>query len=486
MPKILLILLISFLSNAIRSQNYNAVQLVIAYKSEIDTSLQPEIQMVLQSILEQTSANEVVQQVQLTASGLRRDIGEERMFQIVDFFEKKGIGTDKIKIATQYYDKEEVEVILETVAETQVKKTEIVQATKVEIETPKLYQAGASKSAQVFEIKPFGILDVLAKEGTKLRMEHSDFQDENGQSVKGNIQVELKEFYRPEDILLADLHTMDGEQILETGGMLNLKITANDKPLILRKDKSINIQLPTKNAKATAGMNLYLGTELANGAVDWKRKLPEQDSNSLEMKSYIKLKKIAILDSITYHERKTNLISNHYPVEKSTYIQHTHEEEYFDLELPYLPKPPVQTQKVNWGGIWINTDRKFSIDIQLPSIDPPPPPSVDILVQVEGVPINKLNAMGFSPKVALMLKDRSVFLRGNLLPNQGNKAVLNLVFERVPLEQELVLVAFLDTGEKVLYSSKVLKSEKRMDLQKMDLQVLEEGKLKGTLAELAN
>lgn len=479
MTRLIFLCLFIFVHHLVFSQNGNRIELSINYESPIDTTFTNETKNIFQQILNNIPANEEVEKIRFTAFCEHRYIGEDRMAAMLLFFEKQGIELGKIEVTTQYYQQEQVkiDVLLK-------KKLEESQSESPNpIQVPKEHHVGKSKNAQVFEIQPYSDVNIQGIEGTKLSIHRSDLMYENGAAVEGIIKVELKEFYKPEDILLAGLQTLDGDKILETGGMLNLKITADNEPLVLKEGKTAKVQLPATNAKAKTGMNLYLGTELEDGAVDWKREMSKNDSDSksFQFNSYVRIKELVVLDSITYKPASiSKLKSNHYPLEKTKSISHTHTEEYFDLELPYIPTPPPATRKVDWGGIWVNVDRKFSIGIDLPSIDPPPPPSTDILVQIPKIENE------FFPRVALMLKDRSVFLSGKLVPNHQDMNSLSFVFERVPLEQEVAIVAFLDTGQSILYASKDLKTEKKTPDQRLEMKVLESGNLQGTLAELAN
>ena len=64
--------------------------------------------------------------------------------------------------------------------------------------------------------------------------------------------------------------------------------------------------MPKKAAKASQGMDLYIGSTKDDGAVDWKRERQEtSDTNSVnqatfEASSFVKLKYKVIVDSVSY------------------------------------------------------------------------------------------------------------------------------------------------------------------------------------------
>lgn len=486
------------------AQNYTEANLLVDYEGiNVSESLTTETQSMLKHLLQNVPIEEEIAQIEITAHAESRDIGEDRLAPFAQFFKKEGVDYQKLELVTQVDDNNRVHVKIRSSLKVNISvETKVVEILVEKPARSKVYCPGASKKGEVFSVEPSSNVVIKGKEGTEVNINRADLVHEDGTAVEQAIQVELKEFFKPEDILLADLHTMDGDKVLETAGMLYLKITSEGKPLALKKGRSAKLKIPNNQAKAKNGMNLYFGETRTDGAVNWNRIVRTASNNTTKDvaepinnadNSYVQLKRKTVLDSIKEESYKgialKNTHSSGFPAFRSRSKEYTHTEEYFDLELPYIPTPPKTVRKINRGGIWINLDRDFSIDIELPSVDPPPPPSVDILVQVTNMKISeieKANRGARAPRVALMLKDRSVFLRGRFLETDLERGEMQLTFERVPLGQEAVLVAFLDNGEEVLYASQPLNTQKIMDVQELDLKSVDRATFKNSMAGLAN
>jgi len=83
------------------------------------------------------------------------------------------------------------------------------------------------------------------------------------------VQLALREFYTPADIILAGLSTNAGPQLLETGGMVHLAATANGRPVRLLPGRPVLLRLPTRLAQP--GMQLFEGVVHGHGqAPDWQ------------------------------------------------------------------------------------------------------------------------------------------------------------------------------------------------------------------------
>jgi hypothetical protein len=489
---LLLSALVVCFATATIAQNYTEANLVVDYEgiSAIE-SLSEETQNMLHVVLGNVPEGEEIVQIEIRAHGESRDIGEDRMTPFVQFFEEQGISSDKLELITQVDDQNKVHLKIRS----SLKKATPIAKMEKDAEIPavkKVYCAGASKKAQVFSIAPSSNIEIEGKEGTIVNIKREDLMYPDGDAVLEPIKVELKEFYTSKDILLAELHTMEGEEVLETGGMLNLKITAQGEPLELKSGKSANIKMPTKTAKNKKGMGLYFGKRMANGAVDWRlqersepvaavesNEITEANVNAdFNPNSYLQVKTSSVVDSITTIRvpvNPKNVITGNKRgyTNKSTY--HTHEEEYFELELPYLNPNIVD-------GVWVNADT--------PIRDPFSPKPVDILVQVEGVPNEGRTIDGalvsYTPKVALMLKSQAVFMRGDRIAENPIMKQQKMNFSNVPLNEEVVLIAFLDTGKEILFASVEVKATKKTETPVLILEPMSKVEFNDAMADVAN
>lgn len=80
------------------------------------------------------------------------------------------------------------------------------------------------------------------------------------------MDIKVQEFYKLSDIVLANLTTSSGDEMLETGGMIYIEASSNGDPCKLAKDSYVEIAFPTAEIKPD--MQLFMG-EWTNGEVNW-------------------------------------------------------------------------------------------------------------------------------------------------------------------------------------------------------------------------
>lgn len=107
---------------------------------------------------------------------------------------------------------------------------------------------------------------LTGENGTQLEITSRMFVNKKGRIVTGPVKMELIEVLHPEDFVLTGLTTMSDGRLLESGGTLYVKATADGEELALAKGKSIRATVP-KN-KNWEGMQLFTGVETAVG-VNW-------------------------------------------------------------------------------------------------------------------------------------------------------------------------------------------------------------------------
>lgn len=120
------------------------------------------------------------------------------------------------------------------------------------------------KKPQEFKVNTQKDTIIVCKEGTKLTIKANSFIDSKGNLVIGNINLEVTEYYKLSDMLLANLSTTSNEKQLETGGMLYIKAFSGDE--LLKLNSNMEISFPTANKKE--GMQLFSG-EWNNGIINW-------------------------------------------------------------------------------------------------------------------------------------------------------------------------------------------------------------------------
>lgn len=127
------------------------------------------------------------------------------------------------------------------------------------------------KKPTTFVIKANRDTTIKCNEGTLLSIPANCFlRAKDGEPVNGNIKISVKEFYKISDMLMANITTSSNGNIIETGGMLNIKVNAKDNndSLILQNGKNITIALPTFQNNSN-GMLLFNGLHDSVNNINW-------------------------------------------------------------------------------------------------------------------------------------------------------------------------------------------------------------------------
>ncbi|MBS1638004.1 MAG: hypothetical protein JST26_18975 [Bacteroidetes bacterium] len=128
--------------------------------------------------------------------------------------------------------------------------------------------------AQEFNL-PFNTdTEIVAKEGMKVSIPANAFVTKSGKPVNGRIKFEVKEAFTPQDIVMANLVTKKGKDLLESGGMFYLNATSNNEELVVAEGKKLGIEVPTPTKEK--GMELYKGLQTESG-LDWTEPLAMND-----------------------------------------------------------------------------------------------------------------------------------------------------------------------------------------------------------------
>ena len=100
---------------------------------------------------------------------------------------------------------------------------------------------------QKFEIDPNQPTVLYSKYGAKINIPSNAFLDENGNVIKEKVVLSFREFYNPLDFYLAGIpmEYQDGgvEKVFESGGMVELNASSNQKSLFVNPANKINVDL---------------------------------------------------------------------------------------------------------------------------------------------------------------------------------------------------------------------------------------------------
>ncbi|WP_298893390.1 hypothetical protein [uncultured Psychroserpens sp.] len=128
-------------------------------------------------------------------------------------------------------------------------------------------QVNIQKKPQNIKIDVTNDTIIKCKEGTILKIKKGTFINPNTQQiVTGKINLNVTEYYKLSDILLANLSTVSNGKQLETGGMLYIEAKQNGTALELKDGTPIEIQFPTTNKKPE--MQLFSG-QWSNDNINW-------------------------------------------------------------------------------------------------------------------------------------------------------------------------------------------------------------------------
>ena len=104
--------------------------------------------------------------------------------------------------------------------------------------------------------------------GTKLTIPANGFVTEDGQQVRGTINIGVKEIYTPMEMILNDMPTTAGDRLLESGGEFKISASQNNRPLKLAPGSFIKITIPDMGQNMQ-GMQVFNGVTDVAGNVNW-------------------------------------------------------------------------------------------------------------------------------------------------------------------------------------------------------------------------
>lgn len=121
---------------------------------------------------------------------------------------------------------------------------------------------------QIFQFRLNDDTAIICNEGTKLIIPYDIFEFDNGDSVPSGSRISLKveEYYKISEMILNNLTTSSNGQLLETGGMLKVTASVQNKNLKIKKGKFYTVVMNNKaNQKS---MQLFMG-KTREGRMNW-------------------------------------------------------------------------------------------------------------------------------------------------------------------------------------------------------------------------
>lgn len=109
---------------------------------------------------------------------------------------------------------------------------------------------------QSFHINLDDTVAITAKGGTFFKFSPGTFQTKGNEVAKGNAVVLIKEYYEPSDIVMAGLHSVSDNGLLQIGGMFKFYVVQNDDTMLAETVKPVLVRMQDKN-NLSGTMNVF-------------------------------------------------------------------------------------------------------------------------------------------------------------------------------------------------------------------------------------
>lgn len=172
---------------------------------------------------------------------------------------------ESIKIKKKISKNEKIEVINSSETKKEISKSQPQKSNNRNV----FSKFQIDKKSQFFVIDPNRDTLLLCTESTSLKIKAHSFRDKiSKKEIITPIKLSIQEYYKLYDIVLANLTTTSGNDLLETGGMIYLTAISNDIECELKEESPIEIGFPFKKKKE--GMQLFTGDRSIDNLIDWK------------------------------------------------------------------------------------------------------------------------------------------------------------------------------------------------------------------------
>ncbi len=143
--------------------------------------------------------------------------------------------------------------------------------------SPATFYTTYQQKVQTFTVDSPGTGPIIGAQGTRLSGDASVFMFPGGQSVHYPFTLQLIEVYTGKDMILSNLPSVAGGQLLQTMGEISINAYKGSQLLVLRPGKKYFMELDT-NTSLYAGMSVYYG--FPNGSYnDWTNNVTTLNSS---------------------------------------------------------------------------------------------------------------------------------------------------------------------------------------------------------------
>ncbi|HRD53266.1 MAG TPA: hypothetical protein PKY96_11525, partial [Flavobacteriales bacterium] len=131
---------------------------------------------------------------------------------------------------------------------------------------------GTRLRPMVLSINPAKDTTLLTPSGLVIDIPRGAFLDAQGRALTEAVRVTVLEALDAVSIIKAGLSTMNGDTLLETGGMFYFDARHDGERAAIDSAKPITVMVPSANADPR--MMLYQGVRAAEGLIDWREPQP--------------------------------------------------------------------------------------------------------------------------------------------------------------------------------------------------------------------
>lgn len=128
--------------------------------------------------------------------------------------------------------------------------------------------AEMQSAPQHFVIDGAAPAQVVGSEGTKILFRANSFVDRDGKNISVPVDIELKEYYGMNDLLLNNLILSEERQMLDTKGIISVNAKVQGQEVKLKDGERVNVEFPFAKGKKDK-YSFYYGNKDADGQVNW-------------------------------------------------------------------------------------------------------------------------------------------------------------------------------------------------------------------------
>lgn len=115
--------------------------------------------------------------------------------------------------------------------------------------------------------------------GARVTVPYGAFVQADGVTpVTGAFQLTVREILRKPDMVLSAMPTVSNGQVLISGGQYYLRASQNGARLRLKPTARLYLRTPSPGTPADPAMQLFFGSPMANGSVNWTPQPPQNPS----------------------------------------------------------------------------------------------------------------------------------------------------------------------------------------------------------------